>query len=224
MNWSHRLLHDRRLLLLIILVVFVAGMSSAVVLPRMEDPILAKRGDYQHAAPGADATRVEALLTEKIEEQLREIEEIKELRSESRAGISTITVELLDSITRPDEVWSRVRGKIEDLLPQLPTQASRPEFEELDVRAFARIVSVVWLANSPPDYSGCAALPGNFRTACKRWRARNPFNGSETLGKKCSCESIHPEPLPWAFPPKTLPHSWRHSMPRMPPASYAGRD
>ncbi len=154
MNWSHRLLHDRRLLLLIILVVFVAGMSSAVVLPRMEDPILAKRAAIINTLlPGADATRVEALLTEKIEEQLREIEEIKELRSESRAGISTITVELLDSITRPDEVWSRVRGKIEDLLPQLPTQASRPEFEELDVRAFARIVSVVWLANSPPDYS-----------------------------------------------------------------------
>lgn len=153
-DWSTRLVHDRRMMVLIVLLVFVAGLSSVVVLPRMEDPVLNKRvAIVTTQLPGADATRVEALVTEKIEDRLREIEEIKELRSQSRPGISTITIELLDAVTRSDEVWSKVRSKIEDTLPLLPAQASRPQFDDLEVRAFARIVSIVWKRDSEPDFS-----------------------------------------------------------------------
>ncbi len=161
---SARLIQDRRLLLMIMLVVLVAGSSSILVLPRMEDPVLTKRAAIINTRlPGADATRVEALVTEKIEDRLREIQEIKELRSESRPGISTITVELLDTIMRPDEVWSRVRSKIEDVLPELPSQASRPEFDELNIKAYARIVSVVWLPDSAPDYSVLRRVAKNLQ-------------------------------------------------------------
>lgn len=153
-GWATRLVHDRRMMVLIVLLVVVAGLSSVAILPRMEDPILSKRvAIVTTQLPGADATRVEALVTEKIEDRLREIEEIKELRSQSRPGISTITIELLDSITRSDEVWSKIRGKIEDALPFLPPQASRPQFDDLEVRAFARIVSVVWKDGGEPDFS-----------------------------------------------------------------------
>jgi len=153
-GWQTRLIHDRRMLVLIIMLVIVAGLSSVTVLPRMEDPVLTKRvAIVTTHLPGADATRVEALVTEKIEDRLREIDEIKELRSLSRPGISSITIELLDAVTRSDAVWSKVRGKIEDSLPLLPPQASRPQFDDLEVRAFARIVSVVWQGTGPPDYS-----------------------------------------------------------------------
>ena len=152
-RWSG-LVHHPRLLLLIVLLVFVAGLSSLLVLPRMEDPLMVNRAAIVNTRlPGADAERVEALITEKIEDRLREVEEIKELRSKSRPGISSISIELLDSVMRADEVWSKVRGKIEDALPLLPPQASRPQFDDLKIRAFARIVSVVWLADGDPDYS-----------------------------------------------------------------------
>ena len=41
-------------------------------------------------------------MTEKLEEELQEIEEIKELRSSSRTGIATITIELKDNVYEVD--------------------------------------------------------------------------------------------------------------------------
>ena len=122
-DWSNWLVGDIRLLVLIGGLVVVAGLSSLMVLPRMEDPILAKRvAIIVTRMPGADAARVESLITEKIELRLREVEQIKEMRSQSRPGISSITIELLDSVVDSDEVWSSVRGKIEDALPELPAK------------------------------------------------------------------------------------------------------
>ncbi len=152
-DWSNWLVADKRLMVLIVGLVLVAGLSSMAVLPRMEDPILTQRGAILVTVlPGADAARIEALVTEKLELHLREVEEIENLWSHSRAGVSSITIELLDGVTRPDEVWSSVRSKIEDALPELPAQASRPRFEDLNVRAFAKIISVIWTSNAETDY------------------------------------------------------------------------
>ena len=177
-GWASRLVHDRRLLVLILLLVCVGGLSSVAILPRMEDPELTKRvAIVTTRLPGADATRVEALITEKIEDGLREIEEIKELRSQSRPGISSITIELQDAVMRSDEVWSKVRGKLEDSLPLLPAQASRPQFDDLEVRAFARIVSVVWEGGGEPDY-------GVLRRAAKNLQDRlQAIPGTETVDR-----------------------------------------
>ncbi len=152
-DWSNWMAADRRMMVLIVSLAMVAGLSSIAVLPRMEDPVLTKRAAIVVTTmPGADAARVEALVTEKIELRLREVEEVKELRSQSRPGVSSITVELLDSVYESDEVWSSIRAKIEDALPELPAQASRPQFNDLEVRAFASIVSVVWALETPVDY------------------------------------------------------------------------
>lgn len=152
-DWSNWLVGDVRMMVLAIGLVVVAGLSSLMILPRMEDPILTKRvAIIVTTMPGADAARVEALITEKIELRLREVEQIKEIRSQSRPGVSSITIELLDSVTDSDEVWSTVRGKIDDSLPELPSQASRPQFDDLEVRAFASIISVVWARDESVDF------------------------------------------------------------------------
>ena len=41
-------------------------------------------------------------------------------------------------------VWSKLRGKIEDSIALLPAEASRPEFNELEVAAYAWIGAIVW--------------------------------------------------------------------------------
>ncbi|MEL6896807.1 MAG: efflux RND transporter permease subunit, partial [Planctomycetota bacterium] len=153
---SNRFYHDTRLLTLVICLILVAGLSAFMVMPRMEDPVLAQRGGIiTTILPGADPNRVESLITEPIENRLRDVEEIKEVRSNSRSGISVIVVELLDEIdqTKTDTVWTRVRGKLADVMPELPPESSRPTFEEIDVRAYALIFSVVWDHSSPLDYS-----------------------------------------------------------------------
>ncbi len=148
-----RFYRDSRLVVLAIALIVVAGLSSAVVLPRMEDPVLSRRvGIINTRLAGADAARVESLVTSRVEEALRDIEEIKELRSTSRLGISTVVVELRDDVLDTDPVWSRVRSRIEDVLPQLPEEANRPQFDELEVRAFALILGVTWQHATPTDW------------------------------------------------------------------------
>ena len=143
-----------RLLILTTCLILVAGLSSFVLLPRMEDPVLAKRvATINTIYPGANAERVESLVTEPIEDALREIEEIKEVRSQSRSGISLINVTLGDHITEVDVVWSRIRDKLGDTEPELPADAMAPVFRELEIKAYASIVALIWERPDEPNYS-----------------------------------------------------------------------
>ena len=66
-----------RLLILTILLIFVWGFSSFQGLPRLEDPELTPRAAVVRTFfPGASADRVEALVTEVLEEEIAEVEEV----------------------------------------------------------------------------------------------------------------------------------------------------
>ena len=144
---------NTRLLMLIILLILVAGLSSLALLPRMEDPVLTPRSALVITQlPGADAERVESLITEKIENQLRDVPEISEITSDSRVGISTISIELADNIYDTPPVWSNIRGKIEDAIPDLPPEATRPVFDELNIRAYSMIIGLVWTRSDQADH------------------------------------------------------------------------
>ena len=142
-----------RLLVLTITLIVVGGLSSYHVLPRLEDPVLVNRvSTVMTRLPGASAQRVEALVTEKLEEKIREIEEVRRVDANSRAGLSYIVIELYANVTDVDEVWSRVRNKIDDAQAELPTAATEPEFDTPDFKAYAMIVALTWELGSAPDY------------------------------------------------------------------------
>ncbi|MGB3573497.1 MAG: efflux RND transporter permease subunit, partial [Phormidesmis sp.] len=68
---------NTRLLILTIVLILAWGLLSFQALPRQEDPELVSRvAVVQTAYPGADAERVESLVTEVIEAELTELEEI----------------------------------------------------------------------------------------------------------------------------------------------------
>ncbi len=141
-----------RLLILALALVLVAGFSSWQILPRMEDPELISRNAVIFARyPGADAERVEALVAEPIEDRLRELEEVKELRSTSRAGIATVQVELYDEIQEVDQVWSLVRDALADVRPSLPSGTLDPEFREFRIEARTIITAITWEAEQAPE-------------------------------------------------------------------------
>ena len=147
---ASRFYEDKRLIALTLLLVLASGISSLFVLPRMEDPLLTQRAcNITVVYPGADAERVEALVTEKIEDKLIDIPEIKRMRSQSRAGSCFISVELRDDIYDTDPIWSALRGKLEDSISELPAGASRPIFDELDISAYAWIGALVWKRDAP---------------------------------------------------------------------------
>ena len=98
-----------RILVLVLGVILVGGLSSALVIPTLEDPVLRNRvGVVSTPFPGADAARVESFVSSRLERRLQNVFEIKRVRSNSRQGISNLIVELRDEVNQVDEVWDRI--------------------------------------------------------------------------------------------------------------------
>lgn len=147
---------NTRLLFLTIILIFVWGISSYFALPRLEDPELVSRNaSVKTFFPGADAARVEALITDKIEDKFTEIEEIKDYKSTSSSGSSIIIIELKDEVQKSevDGVWSRIQNQIDEVKSELPTGASEPELEKIKIKAYALITALTWQQDDSPNYS-----------------------------------------------------------------------
>jgi multidrug efflux pump subunit AcrB len=137
------LFKNPRILLLTVATIVVAGTTSFFMIPRLEDPVLGKRvAVISTIYPGANALDVESLVTIPLEEQLAGISEIKQVRSNSRAGISNIVIELEDKIVDVDPVWSLVRNRLIDAGESLPTACRQSELAVFPLKAFAAIIAV----------------------------------------------------------------------------------
>lgn len=120
------------LLLLSIVIVLVAGLSALMNLPRLEDPRIDLRNVLALTSfPGASAERVEALVTDVIEDELRQLHEIKELRSTSRAGISVVSIELQDWVDNStnEQIFSEIRDRLGDASQRFPQGAGEPDLD-----------------------------------------------------------------------------------------------
>ena len=147
---------NTRLLVLTIILIAVWGISSYFALPRLEDPELVSRNaTIKTFFPGADAARIEALITDKIEDELVEIEEIKDYESTSSSGSSIINIELEDMVQKSevDGIWSRVQNQIDEVKPALPAGASEPELDKIKIKAYALITALTWQQDDKPNYS-----------------------------------------------------------------------
>ena len=149
-----KLYSNLRLLILTICLIVAWGISSFQILPRMEDPNLSQRSAFITTSfPGANANRVESLVTKEIEQELFEISELKNITSTSRVGSSVIFLELEDEVSNVDEAWSLVRDKVSDVIPQLPPEASEPRYEDIEARAYTLMTALVWNLEQDPNYA-----------------------------------------------------------------------
>ena len=117
-------LRNPQLLAMSVLLLLAAGVSAIVSLPRIEDPRITNRTALVSTPyPGASAARVESLVTEKLERRLRELAEIRDVESVSRAGVSLIPLELEGSIGEQDNevVFSKIRDTLVDAARGLPS-------------------------------------------------------------------------------------------------------
>lgn len=134
-----------RLVALILLVLISAGVSSLLSLGRQEDPTITNiQAVVTTLYPGANPSRVEALVSQKIEEELREIPEIDTVTSTSSTGVSVVQIELLETVD-PDiieEVWTDARDAISDAQRSFPAGVQTPRFESDNFGAFAAIVAL----------------------------------------------------------------------------------
>jgi multidrug efflux pump subunit AcrB len=151
---SNLFFRNPRLTILSIGLIAVAGLASFQSLPRQEDPTLSRRmGVVTTLYRGASAQRVESMVTEKIEDELQELFEIKTLESTSRTGVSVVKAELQDRYVEADvdEIWSKVRDRLSDATAQLPPGASAPELEEKTTIAATLVTALVWNGAGEPQ-------------------------------------------------------------------------
>lgn len=173
------LFHDRpRLTVLSILLILVAGAAGFSRLPRLEDPLITSRfASIKTDYPGASAEEIDSQVVEKLESALFEVEEIQEIKSVSRTGFSEMVVILDDDADTDglDEIWSRVRDKLNDAAAVLPSGAGAPAFRREQPGAHTFVVALTWNADTVPargiltrlakDFERTVGLlPGTLRT------------------------------------------------------------
>ena len=105
-------------------------------LPDIDPPIVSVTTVY----PGASASVIETEVTERLEEEINNIEGIKTLTSQSREQVSTITIEF--SLSRDIDVAAQdVRDRVSRVRGKLPDQIKEPIVAKQDADAQA----VIWI-------------------------------------------------------------------------------
>ena len=123
MNITQLALSSNRVTILVVLMIAVMGLVGYNNLSRNAmPPFTIRAASIVTPFPGASAERVEELVTESIERTAQELAAVKRISSESRTGLSVVSVELEPSVDKQDmqPVFDRLRRKLETLQPTLP--------------------------------------------------------------------------------------------------------
>ena len=116
--------HNRRLMYLLVGILFVAGVYSLRVMPKQEMPVYTiRQGVIIGIFPGANSLDVEQQLTKPLEDYLFTFPEVnrKKTHSRSQDGISFIFVDLADNVREKNVVWSKIKHGINMFKPSLPS-------------------------------------------------------------------------------------------------------
>ncbi|WP_029029731.1 efflux RND transporter permease subunit [Salinarimonas rosea] len=157
-----------RLLWLAILTALALGAASLLTIARQEDPTITNLfATIVTPFPGAAPDRVEALVTEPIEAELRTLAEIEVIESTSAAGVSSVTIELSQFLPddRLEQVWSEVRDAVDAAARRFPPGVAAPVFDNDRAGAFTAIVAIV-------PRAGVEAPPAILRRTAEELRDR----------------------------------------------------
>ena len=131
----------------LVLVLFgIIGLSRLPVreLPDIDPPVVSVSTVY----PGANAQVVETEVTERLEEAINNIEGIKTLRSESREGVSNISIEF--DLSRDIDVSAQdVRDRVSRVRGRLPQDIREPIIAKQDADA----QPILWITMNSERYA-----------------------------------------------------------------------
>ncbi|MBK8535520.1 MAG: efflux RND transporter permease subunit [Candidatus Competibacteraceae bacterium] len=132
-NLSEWAIRNRSITLFIMIVALVAGIASFYQLGRGEDPPFTFRTMVVRAIwPGATLDETIRQVTERLERTLQEVPNLDDLRSFTRAGDTTIFVNLKGSASGNEvpDAWYQVRKRVADMRHTLPQGIVGPFFND----------------------------------------------------------------------------------------------
>lgn len=142
MNITALAFQYKKSVLLVVALLLINGVFAYFTLPAQEDPsITIREAIVTTQFPGMAPDRVEQLITKKLEEEIRKIPEVKEIKSSSSTGLSTIHVKIYDRYFNLDDIWQDLRNKVNAVQSRLP-KGTRPshvndEFGDVSVVTLA---------------------------------------------------------------------------------------
>ncbi|MDE2731819.1 MAG: efflux RND transporter permease subunit [Bacteroidota bacterium] len=110
----------------------IGGLISYLTIPKesfpsIEIPSIVVTTLYPGASPGD----IESLLTKPIEQEVQTVNGIKEIRSTSSEGVSTVVVEFTPDVSM-DDAFQKVRERVDVAKPELPGDVEEPIVAEID--------------------------------------------------------------------------------------------
>ena len=132
-NFSEWALKHRSLVVYLMIVAVVAGVMSYFRLGRNEDPaFIIKTMVVSAAWPGATIDDTVKQVTERIERTLQETPHLDFMRSSTRAGVTTIFVNLTGDTNARQvaDTWRHVREIVSDMRHTLPNGVIGPAFND----------------------------------------------------------------------------------------------
>lgn len=126
--------------------VLIWGWVSYRSLPQQEDAKIPSRTALVVTRfPGAGTLKLEHLVTKKLEEKIDELESIEEITSQSRPGVSVITVKQRpDREAKVQQEWDKLRAKLREVT--LPDGCGTPNLDT----DFGNTVTLLFGLTSPP--------------------------------------------------------------------------
>ncbi len=105
----------------------VFGIALYPNFPKREDPVVVIRTAVVSAQfPGMAPERMENLVAVPIERKIRELAEVKDVRTLATEGSLIIYVDLKDEVGNVNATWQRLRDKMDDVKVELPNGTLGP--------------------------------------------------------------------------------------------------
>lgn len=126
----------RTTILVLTAVLSLGGIYSYITIPKESNPsIEIPQVVVTTIYPGASPDDVESLITQHIEREVQGVNGIKEIRSTSTEGVSSIIVEFEPDVSM-DDAFAKVRDKVDLAKPDLPSDVDEPIVSEIDFTQF----------------------------------------------------------------------------------------
>ncbi|MFO1477798.1 MAG: efflux RND transporter permease subunit [Verrucomicrobiota bacterium] len=127
--------------------VLLWGLVSYFQLAQQEDPDIPHRtAQLVTTFPGANSAKIADLVTRKLEDKIDELDCVEELKSQSRAGVSIITIKQVPaSKARIEQEWEKLRARLKEA--ELPEGCGEPRLNT----DFGNTVTLLFGITSPPQ-------------------------------------------------------------------------
>ena len=136
-------LKNEKVTLVFSLMILVYGIISFINLPRAKDPgFIIRTATVVTHFSGASATRVEQLVTDKLEKAIQEMPEIDNIKSTSKTGVSVIFVNILEKHKDMRVIWDKLQRKVNKAERELPSGVSKPIVNDEFGDVFGTLVSI----------------------------------------------------------------------------------